>query len=201
MRCRAVVVIGIVAVLSSVAQAQPAATPPQAQPMEAAPKTHTKRYGTSIAVVDALSIGVSVLGGLFAIATAGTSEDDDGLGGPGMVLFYAGFGGYVVGGPFFHYRHHNNSGALMSLGLRLAVPVGGWLVARALIGEEVRNDPNAPENREKAGLPPQLWVAGMGAAMLVDWFLLAKVKVATRTHVFAAPTAGGGASFGLGGRF
>jgi len=211
---RAVVVTGILAVLSfaTTARAQPGNTPPGGPvpvpppatyvppPTYAPPAaTHTERYGTSIAAMDALAGGLVMIGALVFVSGAiGGDEDTAGV---GAVLMIGGSAVYAFGPAYIHTRHDNTSSAWKSVGLRLGLPMVGALIGSALDQETCDQDGYCyNDGDETAG---QLAGLGSLAAILIDWVVLAKVQVPTPApyYPYAAPTAGGGGTFGLAGAF
>jgi len=174
------------------AVAQPSATPPSPPP--SAYTDRYERYGGTIALVDGLSIGAGVAG--FYLLGAGFSEagedsEDAGNGGGGKILLGAGLilgsaGGLLFGGPIVHSRHHNSSGALRSFGARTLLPIGGALLGSAL------------DHDDEGGAGAALFSAGLVAAMILDWTVLAKREVGFTPY---ASTGRDGTVVGLGGRF
>jgi len=206
---RAVVVTGILAVLSfaGTARAQPGNTPPGGAvpppatylppPTYAPPAaTHTERYGTSVAAMDALAAGLVLVGALVLIGAAFGDGDED-TAGVGVVMMVGGVGVYTFGPAYIHTRHDNTSSAWKSIALRVGLPALGGLLGSALDQETCDEYGYCYSDDETAG---QLSSLGILAAMVIDWGVLAKVQVPATTapyYPYAAPTAGGGGTFGL----
>jgi hypothetical protein len=205
MRLAAIVLV--VCSLASAARAQPGQTPPAPPapysyqpPPQPQPATRTERYGTTIALVDGLSMAAVVIGAVIFVGSV--VEDDDSSGSDGALGAAIMIGGGVsmfVGGPYVHYRKGNSSGAWQSLGLRIGLPLVGSLIGVAMQDECADN--GEPCDDETGG---SLGGIGFLAAMAIEGFVLAKREVAV-TYAYptpyVAPAPGGGLTLGLGGRF
>jgi hypothetical protein len=164
--------------LATAAAAQPGNTPPTLpspgsyQPAAPYPPppltgTRTERYGSTIALVDGLSMAAIVVGAIVIVGEVVTDGSSDGSAGLGAALMIGGVAGYVVGGPLIHHSKHNDSAAWTSLGLRLGLPVLAGILGAALRDE---SNPDDDAGASFAGIA----VAG---AMVIDWVFLAKHEV------------------------
>jgi len=207
MRPAAAVAVTVALLLGvSPALAQPSQTPPVQQPYQYVPPpgqpgpTDTHRYGTKIALVDGLSFGAMMIG-VVVLVTSLTEYDnggDDGDAALGVALMIGGAGGYLFGGPLVHSSQGNTSGAWKSFGLRLGLPLVGGLIGEAMRKQECNGD----YCTESSGPGDSLSGIGVLSAMVIDWFVLAKVERPAAGYVpYATTTANGGAAFGLAGTF
>jgi hypothetical protein len=219
---RAAIVLGILAVLSigTTARAQPGRTPPGGPvpppatyvppPTYAPPPTQmrTDRYGMAIAGVDALAAGLVLLGTIVlvgSIVDGGDSGGDGDSAGLGVAMMIGGVGVYAFGPAFVHTRHKNNSGAWKSVGLRLGLPMLGGLLGAAMDSGETCDANGYCYDDDGDDVGGSLAGLGMLAAMIIDWGVLAKVRVPVaqpQYYPYAAPMAGGGGgTIGLAGAF
>jgi hypothetical protein len=208
MRLAAAVTVAIVLGVSP-ALAQPSQTPPEISPSQYQPEPwptppvmepRTHRYGAKVALVDGLSVGAFVVGGILFAGSAfnsGPDEEDDMILGFGLML--GGIAGYAIGGPVVHGWKGNKSGAWKSVGLRLGLPLLGVAIA------EIAQTPHCEGDvcyEEDEGLGLGLAGLGMLSAMVIDWFVLAKVERREQTYVpYATTNRGGGVTLGLAGAF
>lgn len=172
---------------------------PQAMDWDATfqPETRTETYRGSIAIADAAALGMFIGGGLGESDVVGT----------------AGILTYVLGSPAVHVAHGNGVGAMASLGLRVALPVGGFAVGLAVGEQRCKSDPSPG------------WFCGLGEAVLggaigvvsasaIDIALLARTDVPVEkqdpwmlhagnvnANPVVASTPEGGLSLGLLGTF
>ena len=109
------------------------------------------------------------------------------------------FAGYAIGAPFAHLLHRNPRNALISLGLRLGLPVLGYRLVYK-------------EDSDDLGLQGVQGIfGGMLVAMVVDWAMLGqKIEVREESSVAgfgsvtltpSAVMVPGGATLGLSGSF
>lgn len=185
---------------ASPAFAQPSRTPPVQAPYQYQPApypyqpagpTRTHRYGAKIAVADALSFGAMLVGVIMLVSTIDTEDSDDDVT-VGAVLMLGGAAGYVLGGPIVHSSEGNKSGAWKSVGLRLGLPLLG-----GVIGEAMRDESSGDDD---AGA--SLSGIGILTAMVVDWFVLAKVERPVPGYLpYATTNRDGDVTFGLAGSF
>lgn len=141
--------------LPAIVEAQPGTTAPsrgQVFPGGDVDNTPTgipkiERYGLTIAAVD--------LGSL-----AG------GIAHPGISL-----SGYVLGGPLVHLSMGDSTKAMASLGMRLALPIAG-----GFIGGNLQDCSDGDSLCGVAGVILG-GLMGIGTALVVDWFVLAKKTV------------------------
>lgn len=160
------------------APATPAAPlpPPASANPEPAPRAQPERldYNDQIAIADGIA-GLAVPFGtlLLAVCFAETFElfsDEKPDNHPtcpiGIGLLVAAVGTYVLAGPIIHLIHERPGPAAASFALRLALPALGIGLAVALTGE----DGNAAEKTLAAAFV----IAGIGAPVLIDWFVLAR---------------------------
>jgi hypothetical protein len=171
--------------------AAPAAPPPSMMlpmpvaPVADAPPMKSSWYGGQILLVDALSIGVIVLG-------AGSSDGAE-------ALVPMGVGGYLLGGPIVHWGHGNVGKGFGSLGLRVGAPIVG---AFAGAGME-----DCSGGGELCGLAGAFvgFLVGVTAAIVIDSAALAYEEVPAQTEAIrVVPSLGAsrdGLSLGLSGSF
>ena len=156
-----------VVLAGGVARAQPASAPPPGAvpaPPPAGAETVTRSYGLQILAVDAAVVAGSI-----------AAES-------GEVLV----GGYLLGGPLVHAANGNGGRVLASVGLRIALPLGGGLVGAA-IGESRCARSEDPEFLCGLGEVAGGLLVGMAAATIVDSAVLARKQVEVPG---AAPPAG-----------
>ena len=183
----------------SPALAQPSATPPVAwQPPPA--ESHTHRYGTKIALVDGISFGAMLVGVvMFAngLDPDGGSDDDEVLLGAGLMI--GGMAGYTFGGPAVHGAQGNKTGAWKSFGLRVGLPFLGAAIGESMKREECQIDYCTTED---SGESEGLFAVGVLTAMVVDWFVLARVERTNPGYVpYATTNRAGDVTFGIAGGF
>jgi hypothetical protein len=148
----------------SAATKQPAAPPPAsimpAGPEPRASDKRLRRYGGTMALVDA---SVLLVGGIVTATT-------DGGVGPAII-----FGGYGLSGAITHAFHGNPGTALQSFLNRAGLSVGGAL-AGLVIGVTVCDDSDASSNALSCAAGATLGGAALGAAgaLALDWFVLAQ---------------------------
>lgn len=152
-----------------------------------AERVETKRYGKTIAGVDAAAVGLMAAGGL--VLSASTDDNPIGLTAVGLGAVV-----YLGGGAVVHWRHGRAGAASMSVADRLLVPFAAGGVG-ALVGKLHGKDREAGIGTLK-GAAIGMGV-GMGIAMAIDWLVLAREK---RVTPVVQPTAGG-AIAGVAGRF
>jgi hypothetical protein len=201
MRHRAALVIAVALLGGGVALAQPypANGPPGAHVPLSPPAPIVRTYGKKVALVDALSLGAIVVGMALLIDELIDDGDPDDVAG-GVLLVLGGGAGYVLGGPIVHASEGNRPGAWKSLGVRLGLPLAGSLIAAAARpGMRCEGDVCSQQSNGPLDSLPALGVIG---AMMIDWFVLARVEVSAPALLpYAAPTRHGGATVGLGGSF
>lgn len=175
--------------MTRAAVAQPSLTPPSAPPL-AGPEmvVEVQDYRWQLLVTDIASLGL------------GMATQD------GRLMSST----YVLGAPIVHAAHGNGGRALVSVGLRMGLPVLGALAGISLEQAHCRSTAQTEDDCGLAGLILG-GAAGIGAAVLIDWFALGKVeKPVTRPALIQAggiranPMLGAsksGFSLGLGGTF
>ena len=185
----------------------PAPTPPgrpapppgwQPAPIAAAPAPapqlfkRTKRYPLKVLAADAASMGAFLIGATLLISEGFDDDGDAGDEGPGLVLVVGGALGMFLGSPLVHLSEDNSSSAWKALGIRLGIPMVMSLLTSSADGDADRED-------AAASLTGLLFLGGV----VFDYAVLAKVEVSADFAVspYAAPTAQGGMTMGLGGRF
>ncbi|MCA9678234.1 MAG: hypothetical protein KC464_24620, partial [Myxococcales bacterium] len=154
--------------------------------------TRTRRYGLTVAAVDAACMGTAFLG---AIILVGEALGDDGGGSDadlGAVMLFGGAAGMFVGAPLVHRSQGNVKGAWRSLGLRLGLPLAGSLIGAAI--DRGRAQSGVVTSEHTAG---NLGAAGMIAALVIDWTVLAEVTEPLPVAPYVAPVRGGGYAVGL----
>jgi hypothetical protein len=135
------------------------------------PAPETRWYGYQTFLSDAASTALFMLGPQGTILCC---TDRPGL----MVL---GAAGYLLGAPLVHLIGHDQPGtALKSLGLRVALPIGG-AIAGALIGGIA--DSGTTHSQDWDGPPGWFiggavgFVLGIPLAMIIDWSVLSREPV------------------------
>jgi hypothetical protein len=205
---RLVAAVAAVALLPGVspALAQPSVTPPVPAPYQYQPApwqqpgpTETHRYGSTIALVDGLSFGAMLVGAIMFASGINSGEDNEDDAATGALLMIGGMAGYALGGPIVHGTKGNRSGAWTSFALRLGLPMVGAAIGESMHDTRCQGDYCYEEdNGEGASL------AGVGivTAMVVDWFVLAKVQRPTHAYVpYATTGRDGDVTVGLAGSF
>jgi hypothetical protein len=181
----------------SPALAQPSATPPMAWQQPPA-ESYTHEYGTKIALVDGLSLGLVVVGVMTFAGGINESGSDDDLVIGGM-LMVGGMAGYVFGGPMVHGAKGNKTGAWKSIGLRVGLPFLGAAIGESMKKEECQIDYCTTSDN---GESESLFAVGVLTAMVIDWFVLAKVEKRTSAYTpIVTPVRDGGMTFGIAGSF
>ncbi|HET6611088.1 MAG TPA: hypothetical protein VFG83_03830 [Kofleriaceae bacterium] len=158
---------------------------------EPALPTHTERYGWSVIMVDAAALGMGI-GSTRANAAAMSSA--------ALALF-------VLGGPAVHIMHDNGGGAIVSLALRVSIPMAGAFVGPALSG--CGDDGWCQLGGMVMGL-----AAGAATASILDATLVARTEVidentepwlvhagSLHANPVVAATDSGSATLGLAGTF
>lgn len=210
--------LGILAALAfcaTTAHAQPGNTPPGGSPPPPPPTygpapvyappppvtgTHTVRYGTTIAGVDALAGGLFLLGTIVLLGEVVSDEggdDDNAYLGVGMMI--GGVGVYTFGPAYVHSKKGNDRGAWKSVGLRVGLPLLGLALGEAMRGEEC-DEYGCYDGDDDASA--SLFSLGILSAMVIDWAVLAKVDRPNAAYYpYATATTGGGGVAGLAGSF
>lgn len=111
-----------------------------------------ERYGLTLLLVDAAVLVTSIV-----------AQE------PGATIV-----GYELSGPLVHVMHGNSKGSLHSLAIRNLLPAGAFLIGNAI------DDSGCSE--EACFFPYGAFLGGMlgaGAALVLDWAVLAKKPVQT----------------------
>jgi hypothetical protein len=205
MRLSAAVTVALLLGVSP-ALAQPSRTPPVPAPYQVQPApwqppplgaTETHRYGSKIALADGLSFGAMLVGVVVLVSNIDDSNDE-GDAALGAALMIGGAAGYAFGGPLIHSSEGNRSGAWKSFALRVGLPLLG-----SAIGEAMREQQCGPDYcTENTGPSGSLGGVGVVTAMVVDWFVLARVERPVYGYApYAATGRDGGVTVGLAGAF
>src|SRR4051812_31855654 len=165
-------------------------------------KPKTSWYGWQTLLSDAATIGLGALAYAADDAKyASSSPQNYELG--ANVLFAAGVATYALGAPAVHWAHGNGRKGLASLGLRVGLPLGGFLAGMLIGSATCGNDDN-----EFVSCPVVLgalaFLGGMVAAPVVDAAVIAREPVAPPTgprFQAALVPSGSGGTFVLAGRF
>jgi hypothetical protein len=182
----------------SPALAQPSLTPSESQAPPA--ESYTHRYGKKIALVDGISFGAMLVGVVMVASSfdgpGGGDEDEMALGG---VLMIGGAAGYAFGGPIVHGANGNEWGAWKSFGLRAGLPFLGAAIGESMKQEVCELDYCTTEDN---GETESLFAVGVLTAMVVDWFVLAKVERKNPGYLpYATTNRAGDVTFGVAGGF
>lgn len=132
-------------------------------------------YGWQTLAVDAVAMTAFVYGIERGAGDVFTSDRG------GEAFAYAGFGGYLLGGPVLHLIHERPGAALGSFGLRAAAPLVGMYAGTAMAGCD-RGSGNAGGDlcgMEEAGIGLMI---GAGAAIALDAALLARKETRSSDH-------------------
>jgi len=210
-RLLAVVCLASCLVSASIATAQPGMTEPSpppppsqpvagqalpGQPLPGQPVAGPDRdvpvplsYKKSIIVADSIAGGMMIGGAVLLLPCVfGDGADDDGICAVSAIGLLGGLGTWVVASPIIHLANDNPSGAGLSLLLRLGLPAVGFALA---------------ESTDDA-VGGYAVLGAVSAAMLIDWFALAKHDAPPAPPPRYMPTVTptlGGATLGLSGAF
>lgn len=210
---RALGILAALAFCATTAHAQPGNTPPAGSPpppptygpapVYAPPPpvtgTHTVRYGTTIAGVDALAGGLFLLGTIVLLGEAFDESGDDDNAYLGVGMMIGGMGVYAFGPAYVHSKKGNQSGAWKSVGLRFGLPLLGLTLGQAMSTQECDEYGCYDDGDDAAG---SLFGLGILTAMVIDWAVLAKVDRPNAAYYpYASATSGGGGVAGLAGSF
>jgi hypothetical protein len=173
-----------------------------APPAEVPPKPETSWYGWQTLLSDAATIGLGALAYAADDAKYGSpSPQNYELG--ANALFAAGVATYALGGPAIHWAHGNGRKGLASLGLRVGMPLGGF-IAGLLIGNAACGNDDSEFVSCPVALGALAFLGGMVAAPVVDAAVIAREPVTPPTgprFQAAVVPSGGGGKFVLAGRF
>jgi hypothetical protein len=129
----------------------------------------TRWYGWQTLSADGAALTVGLIGGIMDMKrTTDMSQD----------LLYASVGIYALGGPAVHWANGQVATGFKSLGLRVGLPVAGFLLPYALGPKCYAGDEG--DNGSLACIPFIMGgvIAGLVAAVTIDAAVLAKEKVA-----------------------
>jgi len=163
----------------------------QLAPVETKPQEPVRWYRGEMLLADTAAVGVGVIGLSFA---------DSGGGYRAVEWYYLpGALAFAAAGPIVHGLHHDSTGAVESLALRIGLPLVGAMLASASYGKSCYDgcsDTNF-------GMEVMGGIAGAATALIIDDGFLAHERPAPRpgwTPVLT-PTRNGGATVGIGGMF
>jgi hypothetical protein len=127
--------------------------------------TETRWYGWQNLLVDTGSVGVML----------GAAKSDS--------LGWIGLAGYVLGSPIVHLAHERGGAAAAALGMRVAFPIAGALIASSGCSKQDHED-------DFGCLGPALVGIGVGAllAMAIDDFALSHEEVRKQPEFSVVPS-------------
>lgn len=163
----------------------------QLAPIETKPEEPMRWYRGEMVLADAAAVGVGIVGLSFAHSGSGY-RSLEGYYVPGALAI-------VAAGPIVHGLHHDGTGAVESVALRVGLPLLGAMLGSASYGKSCYDgcgDTNF--SYEVMG-----GIAGAVTAMIIDDGFLAHERPQPKpswTPVLV-PTRNGGATVGLGGTF